>query len=80
MGENPPACAPWITSRPIISGLIPYFVAKPRAIGATIATAPGLTAPTAVSTPSEGGGGTWTNSFQAYQNLDELSFIRDNLQ
>ena len=32
------------------SGLIPYWAAKPSAIGAMIATAPGLTAPTAVST------------------------------
>ncbi len=32
-------------------GLIRYFAAKPIAIGATIATAAGLTAPIAVSTP-----------------------------
>ena len=50
IGEKPPACAPWITRRPISSGLMLYCAAKPRAIGAMIATAPGLTAPTAVST------------------------------
>ena len=49
MGEKPPACAPWMTIRPIISGLILYCNAKPNAMGAMIATAPGLTAPTAVS-------------------------------
>ena len=32
------------------SGLILYWAAKPSAIGAMIATAPGLTAPTEVST------------------------------
>ena len=32
------------------SGLILYCAANPRAIGAMIATAPGLTAPTEVST------------------------------
>jgi hypothetical protein len=51
MGENPPACAPCTTITPIISGLILYLAAKPIAIGATIATAAGLTAPIAVSTP-----------------------------
>ena len=35
---------------PISSGLIWYWTAKPSAIGAMMATAPGLTAPTAVST------------------------------
>src|SRR4051812_36674961 len=39
-----------MTMSPIRSGLMPYVAAKPRAIGAIIATAPGLTAPTAVST------------------------------
>ena len=51
MGEKPPACAPCTTMTPISSGLILYFAAKPIAIGATIATAAGLTAPIAVSTP-----------------------------
>ena len=50
IGEKPPACAPWITIRPISRGLILCCIAKPRAIGAMIATAAGLTAPTAVST------------------------------
>ena len=49
IGEKPPAWAPWITIRPIISGLMAYFTAKPSAMGAMIATAPGLTAPTEVS-------------------------------
>ena len=49
MGEKPPPCAPWITSRPIISGLMAYLVANCSATGARIATAAGLTAPTAVS-------------------------------
>ncbi len=48
MGEKPPAWAPWITISPISSGLMPYFTAKPSAIGAMMATAPGLTAPTDV--------------------------------
>jgi hypothetical protein len=50
IGEKPPACTPWITISPIRSGLIWYWTAKPRAIGAMMATALGLTAPTAVST------------------------------
>ena len=49
IGEKPPPCAPWITIRPIISGLMLCLTAKPRAIGAMIATAAGLTAPMAVS-------------------------------
>lgn len=48
IGEKPPPWAPWITSRPIISGLIPYCRANCSATGARIATAAGLTAPTAV--------------------------------
>ena len=39
-----------MTIRPISSGLMLYFRANPRAIGAMIATAPGLTAPTDVRT------------------------------
>ena len=39
-----------MTISPISSGLMPYFRAKPSAIGAMIATAPGLTAPTDVRT------------------------------
>jgi hypothetical protein len=50
IGLNPPACAPWITIRPMSSGLMRNWTAKPSAIGAMMATAPGLTAPTAVST------------------------------
>ena len=49
MGEKPPPCAPWITSKPIINGLMLYLAAKPSAMGAMIATAAGLTAPTDVS-------------------------------
>ncbi len=48
IGEKPPPCAPWMTKRPIIRGLILYLAAKPSAIGAMIATAAGLTAPTEV--------------------------------
>ena len=50
IGEKPPAVAPLMTIRPISTGLIPYWTAKPSAIGATIATAPGTTAPDAVRT------------------------------
>ena len=50
IGEKPPAVAPLMTNRPISTGLIPYWMAKPSAIGATIATAPGTTAPEAVRT------------------------------
>ena len=49
IGEKPPPCAPCTTIRPISSGLMPYLAAKPSAIGAMMATAAGLTAPTAVS-------------------------------
>lgn len=50
IGEKPPACAPWITSRPIISGLMWYCLAKRSATGPMIATAAGPSAPKAVST------------------------------
>ena len=50
IGEKPPAVAPLMTNSPISTGLMPYWTAKPSAIGATIATAPGTTAPDAVST------------------------------
>ena len=50
MGEKPPACAPWITIMPIMSGLILCLAAKLRAIGAMMATAAGERAPTAVIT------------------------------
>ena len=50
IGEKPPPCAPCTTIRPISSGLMLYLAAKPSAIGAMIATAAGLTAPTEVST------------------------------
>jgi hypothetical protein len=43
IGEKPPACAPCTTIAPMSNGLIPYLAAKPRAIGATIATAAGMT-------------------------------------
>jgi hypothetical protein len=36
IGEKPPACAPWITMRPISRGLMLYFSANPRAMGAMI--------------------------------------------
>ena len=48
IGEKPPAVAPLITISPIRTGLIPYWTANPIAIGTTIATAPGTTAPDAV--------------------------------
>ena len=48
IGEKPPAVAPLMIIRPISTGLMPYWIAKPRPIGATIATAPGTTAPDAV--------------------------------
>lgn len=51
IGEKPPAWAPCTTITPISSGLMPCRTAKLRAIGATIATAAGLTAPIAVSAP-----------------------------
>ena len=51
IGENPPACAPWITIMPMSNGLIRYRFAKPSAIGAMIATAAGPSAPKAVSRP-----------------------------
>ncbi|MGX1370284.1 hypothetical protein RKD19_005643 [Streptomyces canus] len=51
IGEKPPPWAPCTTIAPISSGLIPYRAAKLSAIGATIATAAGLTAPIAVSAP-----------------------------
>ena len=51
IGEKPPAWAPWTTIMPIISGLMPYRPAKPRAIGPMIAQAAGLSAPIAVSAP-----------------------------
>ena len=47
-GENPPAVAPLITISPIRTRLISYRMAKPIAIGATMATAAGTTAPKAV--------------------------------
>ena len=50
IGEKPPAVAPLMTNSPISTGLMPYWIAKPSAIGATIATAPGTTAPDAVRT------------------------------
>ncbi len=50
IGENPPAVAPLMIISPIRSGLMPKRSAKPMPIGATIATAPGTTAPDAVST------------------------------
>ena len=50
IGEKPPAVAPLMISNPISTGLIPYVTAKPRPIGAMIATAPGTTAPDAVRT------------------------------
>ena len=50
IGEKPPAVAPLMTNSPISTGLMPYWTAKPSAIGATIATAPGTTAPDAVRT------------------------------
>ena len=50
IGEKPPAVAPLITNSPISTGLMPYWIAKPSATGATIATAPGTTAPEAVRT------------------------------
>ena len=50
IGEKPPAVAPLMMNRPISTGLMPYWIAKPMPIGATIATAPGTTAPDAVST------------------------------
>ena len=50
IGEKPPACAPWTTMRPMSRGEMLYLNAKPSAIGAMIATAPGLTAPTEVRT------------------------------
>lgn len=49
IGEKPPPWAPWTTIIPIIRGLMLYLAAKPSAIGAMIATAAGLTAPTEVS-------------------------------
>jgi hypothetical protein len=51
IGENPPACAPWMTMSPMSNGLMRYCEANPSAIGAMMATAPGLTAPTAVRVP-----------------------------
>ena len=51
MGEKPPPWAPCTTIAPISSGLMPYCAAKLSAIGATMATAAGLTAPIAVSAP-----------------------------
>ena len=52
IGENPPACAPCTTITPISRGLIPNWTANPSAMGATIATAAGLTAPIAVRMPA----------------------------
>ena len=49
IGEKPPPWAPWTTIMPIISGLIRYRPAKPRAIGPMMAQAAGLAAPIAVS-------------------------------
>lgn len=51
IGENPPPCAPWITSRPIINGLMRYCLAKRNATGPMMATAAGPSAPNAVSNP-----------------------------
>ena len=48
IGEKPPAVAPLMTNRPISTGLMPYWIANPSAIGTTMATAPGTTAPEAV--------------------------------
>ena len=48
IGEKPPAVAPLMTNSPMRTGLMPYWMANPSAIGATIATAPGTTAPEAV--------------------------------
>ncbi len=50
IGEKPPACVPCTTIAPMSSGLIRYCAARFSAIGATMATAAGLTAPMAVST------------------------------
>ncbi len=49
IGEKLPAVAPWTTTRPIRTRLIRYRAAKPIAIGATIATAAGVTAPMLVT-------------------------------
>ena len=49
IGEKPPPCAPWMIISPIIKGLMPCLAAKPSAMGARMATAAGLTAPTEVS-------------------------------